>query len=643
MAEGAVTCPLPTAHTYADVKAAYDKAKKAMPGLTPAAWRKAAAQSLGMDYNSYLAIFKTKGKTALVAASTPTVPAVATQVAVKAVKPPTKNGLNLLLQKNGFKKQAYTKVQYTHTGQVYGGGSKLIEGFKMTDNVHDITITWVGEVGKKLDDMMDFLKAKGYKVEKYGNSLIVDKSATEVLKTAAKKAAVKTEVKETVVEVIDDTKSAYKPSNAVEQAYAKELDEAIQAIKAGDLDWSDMDDIIGDMALEHANNALIFNKLKAFGKKYVDEAKARASKIAAEAKLPPKIEGVVYTKQGWPLNNDLVKVAYKKMKAEMPGATPAVIRKAAADYLGVDYNDFLKAWKAGKGQAVKSVPKVVEDLPKVAEPPVYEAPVGKYTGKVPTHEQMKDELAALYGPNANKGYMDVIITSNNEWYTTIPNSLVPTAAGKQAVADALKKMGFNVKLEGNKLWAWTDEAKKLAEEIKKSAGNRAEAIAKTGVKTLPDGTKVLDMDTAQKHTDDWWRSLSESERQAWKNYTGSGYSEINRGLRNGGAPTPTAVKLSRSMEKTTREFTVFRGSPIPIEQFRVGKLWTDKGFMSTAVNPGGAWTGTKFEIIVSKGTKGRYIGKKSTHPGENEFLLDRGTKFRVLSITGNTVKLITIP
>jgi hypothetical protein len=51
----------------------------------------------------------------------------------------------------------------------------------------------------------------------------------------------------------------------------------------------------------------------------------------------------------------------------------------------------------------------------------------------------------------------------------------------------------------------------------------------------------------------------------------------------------------------------------------------------------------KMVITVTKGTQGMYIGKRSSHPGEKEWLLNKGTKFRVTKIEGSTVYLTTIP
>lgn len=634
---GNITCPLPTGHSYVDVKNAYDQAKKSNPGLTPAAWRKAAAQSLGMDYKDFLAVWKTKGKVPLVPGSVPTAPSVS--AVPKTPKPPTTKSLGALLKKNGFKKQAYTKPQYTHKGELYGGGSKMIDGFYMSEYGNMIQIKWVGEFAeKKLDDMMALLKSKGYAVDKQGIWLNVNKSAVEAVKEAVKVNAAKK-----AASVAPKAPAKKAASSQTQHAkYAAEVDDSIDGmVKAyanGELDLSDIDDILGDLKTEFAGKVaphVIEAKIKM--------AKIVIGKIKQGATVVDDVvdaAGVIQTELG-PLTHDLAKSAYAKIKKTMPGATPAEVRKATAAYLKVDYSDFLKAWKKPTTAAQKAKTVPANKLPDPTTPPTYASPAGKYKGATPTAEQVKDELAKLYGPGANKGYMSVDLSVADEWHTLVPKSLVPTQAGVDAIAKSLQSLGFNVNVKGHELWLWTDEAKKLA------AKNAAQ-VAKTGTTKLPDGMVVLDRSWAEKRAATFYDNLDHRSQQAWDSYTAGGYSEINRYLRGKGGASDWAKEnvriLSKTMEKTKHEFKVIRDTTVPISQFKVGALWTDPAFMSTTILKDGVFGGSvRFEILVTPGTKGRYIGRKSSHPGEQEFLLDKGTEFRVLSVVGKVVKLVTIP
>lgn len=57
-----VQCPIPRPLSYEDARSQYDKVRKEMPGLTPAAWRREAARRAGVDYDTFLKAWKKPGK-----------------------------------------------------------------------------------------------------------------------------------------------------------------------------------------------------------------------------------------------------------------------------------------------------------------------------------------------------------------------------------------------------------------------------------------------------------------------------------------------------------------------------------------------------------------------------------------------------
>lgn len=67
----------------------------------------------------------------------------------------------------------------------------------------------------------------------------------------------------------------------------------------------------------------------------------------------------------------------------------------------------------------------------------------------------------------------------------------------------------------------------------------------------------------------------------------------------------------------------------------IGKVFTDKGFMSTSVvNKDGSSSGKRefmMKITVPEGVKGAYVNEISTYKDEYEFLFDKGTS---IVITG---------
>lgn len=518
-ASGSVVCPMPTAVSYAQVKAAFDKAKKTAPQLTPAAWRKMAAQELGMPYDDYLAIWKTKGKVPMVPASTPTHPVSAGVQATKAQQ-----------------------------GQ-----------------------------------------------------------ATVAMKSVA--------------------------------SLEKDVDDLYQAYLKGDIDKDDFYEGIGYINKNIGDYPGVTQSVM---DKVLNGA---ANKLKVKAPMPsvpvaPQVAGGA--------NYQTVKAAYDLMKKQMPGATPAQIRKAAAKHLGMDYNDFLKAWKnkPGKTPGVGSVPKGAPKSPAPTSAgtttgpnviPLHPSTVGKYGSSDITAEQLKDELARLFGPKANKSYINLSFDEISGTYnTTFPSSIL-NEYGKKQVAEGLKKLGLKVDKKSNGSYDITPGKPK---------------VAKPGKFTKQDasGNTVINQTEAQRRTDAWWRDLDKDTQKAWNYYTGSGYRGLNQALRGIGRMTDDMRKhskaLSDSMEAVEDQFTVVRGGGYDIEEFKGKSKWTSEGFTSTAAS-GGFGGNVRFVITVSKGTKGRWIGTKSVHPGEKEFLLDKGTEFRITSIDDSkhppVVHLTTIP
>lgn len=87
------------------------------------------------------------------------------------------------------------------------------------------------------------------------------------------------------------------------------------------------------------------------------------------------------------------------------------------------------------------------------------------------------------------------------------------------------------------------------------------------------------------------------------------------------------------------------GSSVDDMVASIGKLYTEKGFTSTTIAQdaqlpfgGHKDTQTVLDIIVPKSTRGAYIYKMADNPAEFEFLIDRGTTYKVLDAGERTVK-----
>ncbi len=146
----------------------------------------------------------------------------------------------------------------------------------------------------------------------------------------------------------------------------------------------------------------------------------------------------------------------------------------------------------------------------------------------------------------------------------------------------------------------------------------------------------------------WSNSLSEDERQAIKDYTGSAYVNINSVLRGHqssfeGDNYEKAKNIHKALANSEIpcDCKVYRGASINAlgiyknasDEELVGKIITDKGFMSTSMNRDKSFSGdVKMEISVPSGAHGAYVGYVGTYGHlEEEVLFDAGQR---LQITG---------
>jgi ADP-ribosyltransferase exoenzyme len=138
---------------------------------------------------------------------------------------------------------------------------------------------------------------------------------------------------------------------------------------------------------------------------------------------------------------------------------------------------------------------------------------------------------------------------------------------------------------------------------------------------------------------------------ALADYTGSGYQDLNHGLRNFSMDASQLARVdavNAALEKLpVYEGPVIRGSDIPaemLELYRPGESITEHGFLSTTtdltVARSPAFAGNVEFRILSK--SGRDISPYSMFPAEQEVLFPSGTEFYVVDkvvnpLTGRTV------
>lgn len=157
-------------------------------------------------------------------------------------------------------------------------------------------------------------------------------------------------------------------------------------------------------------------------------------------------------------------------------------------------------------------------------------------------------------------------------------------------------------------------------------------------------------------------NYDENELAALEAYTGGGYVDINSKLASLPAGVPadqieteyegdtlqsTIAALDSALSKVPapKDFLTYvsLGNAFRPEELQAGQVYSFKSYRSTTIDPNIALNfGSKsdaasrrkqtalVQIKVKKGSKGMYVDDYSTTPGEAEFLLPRGSSFKIV-------------
>lgn len=158
-------------------------------------------------------------------------------------------------------------------------------------------------------------------------------------------------------------------------------------------------------------------------------------------------------------------------------------------------------------------------------------------------------------------------------------------------------------------------------------------------------------------TKEWLKTLTGPEKSGVQTYTGSAYYEMNSYLRSNGVTSTrytTAIKNCQSaLSKASlpQDTIVRRGAdynmldglgvgkvtPNSKSNF-IGAIVEDKGFMSTSPAPQGGFTYRDIEYVIKvpKGSQAMYVDSISKHKGEEELLINCGSKFMVEDVEFNS-------
>ena len=219
-------------------------------------------------------------------------------------------------------------------------------------------------------------------------------------------------------------------------------------------------------------------------------------------------------------------------------------------------------------------------------------------------------------------------------------------------------------------WAgWKKDTKQVASTAKSD-------IIKAKPEIKPVTLSLSNLEELEKWQNEYYATNSSVEftKKANPNiskYSGGAYSAINA-IERGGAAYEKALRCYGNLDgykeisdgvsaeiskfKLSTDLNVKRvvgdvgyitggGSSVDDMVASIGKLYTEKGFTSTTIAQdaqlpfgGHKDTQTVLDIIVPKSTRGAYIYKMADNPAEFEFLIDRGTTYKVLDAGERTVK-----
>jgi len=145
-----------------------------------------------------------------------------------------------------------------------------------------------------------------------------------------------------------------------------------------------------------------------------------------------------------------------------------------------------------------------------------------------------------------------------------------------------------------------------------------------------------------------YKPLEPAEKSAVVTYTGGMYQKINGDLRSGGSNSyAPGIDAAIAKSQTTKEMVVVRGVSAGAfnhlikssggAELKPGAIITDKGYMSTTRKAGVAagFAGTNgygLKITVPKGASLMPVKSISQHAGEDEFLLPRNSRLRVIRV-----------
>lgn len=275
-------------------------------------------------------------------------------------------------------------------------------------------------------------------------------------------------------------------------------------------------------------------------------------------------------------------------------------------------------------------------------------------GFVPILGDAKDFQEAVTGTDLVTGEKlspwERILTAGAVFVPVVSGKLLRTAvdgvseAAKFTAKNSDEIAGFAAKNSGEA----AGFAARNSNEITEAAARNIHRFVETDIGKY---TMFLDkqdaVDWGNEAFKSWQKSLSKEELHAIYDYTGDNYRNINDVLRGfeknfneGNAKRVEQITEALNKTSVPDDIIVYRGvgrdalgeyKDLSPKQL-IGKKLEDRGFMSTSIDPEGAFhTKVTYVIKVPKGTSGAYISNISQYgEKEAELLLNRGQKMMIL-------------
>ena len=276
--------------------------------------------------------------------------------------------------------------------------------------------------------------------------------------------------------------------------------------------------------------------------------------------------------------------------------------------------------------------------------------VSDCNAKIKAYQGKYNEISEITGIQRDKKRMSVPRgTASVKGATPTPKKVNVMADKKIAYDDAQKIVGKYGDKSSMMLFGNDEDLAKYTELMQKAKGYEPPKPKIIDYKEQI--TKNVDSLSPSRITP---KNITKAQEDAISSYSRTGYTDINNYLRFGNVPkqmpksqmlqyvddlnalldaNPLQEEIFVKRGINTRALEQMLGTETITDASAVGKVITDKGFMSTTPYKMGGFGGnTQLFIKCPKGTKGTYIADWCANPAEKEFLIAPNQKMIVRKV-----------